>query len=280
MKTILVPTDFSPTAKNAGLYAIELAKQVKATKVVLYNAYQSPVVTEPTMPVVQLIDIDTLKNISETSLNTFKETLSASCPPEIQLETFSEFAILSSNINGVCERTNADIIIMGITGGSKIEEVLIGSSAISVATHTKTPVIIIPPHSTYTAIKKVVLACDFKKVQETTPVAPITKILNATNAELHVINVSNNHKEISGEMQSQKEILNKLLEGFNPQYHFIDSDDFIEAINAFADEQKADLIITIPKKHGLFDGLFRTRHTKQLAFHSHVPLMSIHEEEL
>jgi hypothetical protein len=38
-----------------------------------------------------------------------------------------------------------------------------------------------------------------------------------------------------------------------------------------------DLIITIPKKMGWFDSLFRRSHTKMLAFHSHVPLMVVHE---
>ena len=124
------------------------------------------------------------------------------------------------------------------------------------------------------------LAYDFKKVAETTPVSAITKLLATTNAEFHVLNVSNKHKEMNPEIANQKQVLDKLLAAYNPQYHFVDHDDFIEGINQFADRNKVDLIITIPKKHGLFDGLFRTRHTKQLAFHSHVPLMSIHEEEL
>jgi nucleotide-binding universal stress UspA family protein len=42
MTTILVPTDFSPSAKSALLYAIAIAKRVKA-KVIILHVYHAPV---------------------------------------------------------------------------------------------------------------------------------------------------------------------------------------------------------------------------------------------
>ena len=38
-----------------------------------------------------------------------------------------------------------------------------------------------------------------------------------------------------------------------------------------------DLVITIPKKHKLLEGLFKKSSTKQLVFDSHVPVMCVHE---
>lgn len=277
MKTILLPTDFSDVAKNAAIYAIKLATQVKATKIVLYNAYQAPVITEPTMPVVQLIDMESLKKITEDGLANFKSALQEAVPPQIELETLSEFAILSSNIEDVCERTNADLVVMGITGGSKIEEALIGSTAISVVNHSKIPVIVIPPHAKFTDIRSVALACDFKKIDDITHLSAIRQLLEATGASLSVLHVDHNHKHATTEASEESRQLKQLLEAYQPQFHFVEHTDFVEGINEFADTNQVDLLITIPKKHGLFDGLFRRSHTKQLAFHSHVPLMCIHE---
>ncbi|WP_207492285.1 universal stress protein [Aridibaculum aurantiacum] len=277
MKNILVPTDFSDVAKNAAQYAVQLAKQVGAQKIILYNAYQAPVITEPTMPVVQLIDMDTLKNITDDGLANFKEWMHTITPGEIELETLSEFAVLSNNIEEVCERTKADLVVMGITGGSKLEEVLIGSTAISVVNHSKVPVVVIPPNATYSKINKVALACDFKKIEETTPVAAINAIMKDTGASLLVLHVENNNKHFDDKAEVESLKLQSLLHEFDPQFHFIEHEDFVEGINEFVDTHKIDLLITIPKKHGLFEGLFRRSHTKQLAFHSHVPLMCIHE---
>ena len=71
----------------------------------------------------------------------------------MQLEERMEYAVIADDINKICEETDADLIVMGITGTSKIEEVLIGSTAISVVKHTKIPVIIVPPDASYSSIK-------------------------------------------------------------------------------------------------------------------------------
>ena len=47
MKTILVPTDFSKSASNAAEYAVNLAKEIKAT-VLLFHVYHVPVFTSET----------------------------------------------------------------------------------------------------------------------------------------------------------------------------------------------------------------------------------------
>jgi nucleotide-binding universal stress UspA family protein len=276
MRTILVPTDFSATAKNAANYALELAKQLRVTKMILYNAYQVPVTVDPAMPVMQLMNMDELKNISESGLHTLRTELVADA--EIEIETISEFAVLSMNIEEICTRTSADLIVMGITGTtSNIEEIFIGSNTTSVVKHTHVPVLIVPSHLEYKPVKEILLVCDFKKVAETTPVQPIKKILKDTQAKLLVLNVSSSKSEQSQEVTKEKAILDNLFREFNPEYHFINSNDFTEAVNDFSVKNMVDMVITIPKKHGFFESMFRRSHTKQLAFHTNVPLLCIHD---
>ncbi|MFL9481384.1 universal stress protein [Chitinophagaceae bacterium LWZ2-11] len=274
METILLPTDFSSTAANAGLYAIEFAKQVGASKIVLYHAYQAPVNigTDAIMPV-NLLDIDTLKEAAEIGAKGFKERLEPHASG-IKLETMTEFNLLVSGIDEVCETVKADIIIMGITGGGAIEEKFIGSNAISIAKHTSVPVIVVPPESTFSSIREILLVSDYKEVEKTTPIDQIKKILISTKAKLFVLHVTNSNE--SNTAAPEGSVLHSLLKEFNPQFKFIDSPNFTETINDYATEIKADLIITIPKKHGLFDAIFKRSHTKMLAFHSHVPLMVVH----
>jgi nucleotide-binding universal stress UspA family protein len=277
MKTILVPTDFSDTAKNAADYAAALACEIGATKIVLYNAYQAPVSADPSMPAVQLFDMDVLKKSSTDGLKHFKNELTSKCGDNVAIETKSEFQLLASGIENICKKEEIDIVVMGITGGSKMEEVLIGSNTISVAKHVHVPVIIVPHHAKYNSIKEIVLACDFKQVKETTPVDAIKRLLNITKAKFFILNVDSNNKDFTPETPHQNFVLENLFEGYHPEYHFINDKHFTDAINHFVDDNEVDLIITIPKKHGWFEGLFKRSHTKELAYHSHVPLMVVHE---
>ena len=276
MKTILVPTDFSPTARNATMYAANFAKQMKSNRVILYNAYQAPVITDANLTMVETIDIAELGKMSKENLEQFKISVKSYFDSGITIDAISEYGMISADINDICRSNNVDSIVMGVTGGGKLEETLIGSFAIDVARRAEVPVIIVPPNAEFSAINEVMLACDFSKVVETTPVAPIKKILDATGAKLIVVNIDHKNKHFKAETPFESLMLDTLLHGYNPEYRFIDDVDFVEGINKVALETQADLIITIPKKMGWFDGLFKKSHTKMLAFHSHVPLMVIH----
>lgn len=284
MKTILVPTDYSAAAKNAALYAINLAYQLKAENIILYNAYQvPPVISEnAVMPAATapFFDVETMRDISNTGMEHFRQSIESFLPAGVKIQELTELAALDNNADRLCEKTGADLVVMGITGTSKIEEVLIGSTATSVAKNTTVPVIIVPSDARYSSIRNVMLACDYKNVVETTPVPPIKSILDATKAALHVMNVYESDKEITSAKKYQHELLNSLLKEYQPQYYFENNENFITAINDFVESNNIDLIITIPKKHGFFEGLFKESHTKKLAFHSHVPLMYIHLEDL
>lgn len=276
MKTILVPTDFSDTARNAARYALALANQIQASRIVLYNAFQAPVSVDPMVPTVQLLDMDLMKKSSEEGLQQFKEELRSEPFGSIEIDTFSEYNVLTGGINDLSKAVAADFIVMGITGGGAVTETLIGSNAVSVSLHSTIPVIIVPPEASFKKINQVLLACDFKQVLETTPVKPLKKLLENTGAALHVLHV-NSSSEKSLNVSFETMVLDGLLKGNNPQYHFVENESFTVGINQFADNNDIDMIITMPKKHGFFDSLFKKSHTKRLAFHSHLPLMVMHD---
>jgi len=129
----------------------------------------------------------------------------------------------------------------------------------------------------YEKLQKVLLAVDFKKVAETTPVSEIKKLLDVTGAQLDVLHVEADANSAHVDLDDEQKVFNSLFNNYNPQYHFIEHENFTDAINDFAINNGSNLIIVIPKKHGLFEGIFKRSHTKALAFHSHIPVMSIHE---
>lgn len=279
MKTILIPTDFSETASNAAHYAINLAKDINIKKIIFYNVYQTSinVIADPMIPALGALDLDTIKITSEEGLEQFKNEIKQSIPEEIEVKTISEFTLISEGINNIAERENVDIIIMGITGGGALQENFFGSNTINVARHSHTPIIIIPAEAEFKPIKNILLASDFNNVVDSTPIQSLKKILDSLNAKLFVLHVEDYNKENVPDIKFESLMLDTLLAGYDKEYHFIDNPDFTEAINDFAKEKNIDLIITIPKKHGFFNSIFKRSHTKMLAFHTHVPLMVIHE---
>ena len=275
MKTIIVPTDFSPIATNAMNFAADMAININAS-ITLLHVYQVPVsMTE--VPVV-LVSADELRKSSEEKLEILKQDLAHLSSGRIKIYTEARLGDISDELEDVCKHVEPFAVIMGTKGATGIERILFGSTTLTAIRHLKWPVIVVPPGKEYgTGIKKIGFACDFDKVVESTPIQFIKNMVKEFGAELHVLNVDHENKNFKPETPDESLMLHTLLKDLNPQYHFIDNEDIEDGINEFVETNNIDLLITIPKKHKLLEGLFKPSSTKQLVTRSHVPVMCVHE---
>ena len=83
--------------------------------------------------------------------------------------------------------------------------------------------------------------------------------------------------EITDEYKAQRVKLEKILGNYQPEFYFIRQYDFLDAVSQFTQDKNIDVIVTVPKEHSFLSGLFKTSHTKKLAYHSYVPIIAIHE---
>lgn len=275
MKKFLVPTDFSETSKNAARYAVELAQDDPQTTIILYNLYDKLAAGSDGSPLTES-DEDRKKVLNQALRNL-----------EIELHEISTVRIqfiaeegnsLVESIERYVRYNGINFVIMGITGATKLEQVFFGSNALNMARQGVCPVIIVPPKAQFKKIQNVMLLSDFKNVRSTTPVAQIRQILDVFKPNFHIVNVdSEHHIELSDEYKKERDWMEKTFSDYNPEFYFIRMYDFLEATNVFTADHNIDLIVTVPKKHSFLTGLYKTSHTKKLAYHSHIPVAAIHE---
>lgn len=275
MKTIIVPTDFSPIATNAMNYAADMAQAINAS-ITLLHVYQVPVsMTE--VPVV-MVSVDELKKGSEEKLRELKADLEHVSSGKLKVYTESRLGNTVDELEDLCQHLHPFAVVMGTKGSTGLERILFGSTTLTAIKHLKWPVIVVPPGKEYgKGIKKVGFACDFQEVVETTPTDYIKSLVSEMHAELHVLNVDYQGKHFEPETPEQSLLLHTLLEDMNPNYHFINHEDIEDGLNDFSEKNNLDLLITIPKKHKLLEGIFKPSSTKQLLVQSKVPVMCVHE---
>ncbi len=274
MKTIIVPTDFSNPSNNALDYGIEMAKAINAS-LMIFHVYQVPVSISDT-PVV-LISVDELRKTAENNLMALKEELEIKNPG---LKIYAE-AVLGNVIDEMetlCEKIRPFAVVMGSKGTTGFEQALFGSTTLGLIRHLNWPVICVPSKSKFKGgIHKIGFACDCNKVVETTPANFLCEFIKTFHSELHVLNIDHNHKHLA-EKSQESLLLQTMLEESKPTWHFINNKNVEEGIHSFADDNDIDMLVAIPKKHTMLDSLMHYSHTKELVFHSHVPVMCIHED--
>jgi len=275
MKTIIVPTDFSPISTNAMNYAADMAQAIGAS-ITLLNVYQVPVsMTE--VPVV-MVSVEELRKGSETKLEELKKGLEHISYGKLKIYTECRLGNVVDELEELCKHLQPFAVVMGTKGATGVERMLFGSTTLTAVKHLTWPVIVVPPGKEYgEGIKKIGFACDFQQVVETTPVDYIKNVIETFRAEFHVLNVDYEGRHFKPDTPEQSLLLHTLLEDMNPKYDFINHMDIEDGINEFAETNNLDLIITIPKKHKLLDAIFKPSSTKQLVIQSHVPVMCVHE---
>lgn len=275
MKTIIVPTDFSPVSLNAVNFATDMALAIEAN-ILLFNVYNIPV-SYSDVPLV-LVSVEEMKKSSETQLEDLKNKISHRTSGKIKIYTESILGNTVDELENLCKKIQPFAVVMGAKGKTGIEKLVFGSTTLTAIRHLTWPVICVPQGKEYgKGIRKIGFACDFKQVMETTPVQFIKQMVKEFGAELHVLNIDYNNKRFKPETPEQSFLLHNLLEDAKPQYHFINNADIEDGINEFAETNNLDLVIAIPKKHKLLDGIFKPSSTRQLVFQSHIPVMCVHE---
>ena len=272
MKTILVPVDFSATARNCALYAAGLAQWMGIKKLILFNAYSIPLATEMSWAVLQT---EELRKYSEDGLQEFKNLMAPILGDGVEIQLYSEFGFLSERIEAVCKETNSDMIVMGITGGGKLEEVLIGSNTTHILRHTHVPVLIVPPDARWKPVLTIGWACDYKDILKTTPAEAIREFVQQFHSKFVIVHNDPDPKAFDPEKFRNNVMVSEMLHQLTPEFVNVSEDHFSDAINHFVEDYKVDMLLVIPKKQSWIESVLHPSHTRQLAFHSHVPLVCL-----
>lgn len=259
MTTVIVPVDFSETSLNAARYAVAFLKGHYGATLVLYHSYAK---ADEAADALQ-------------QLESVKATLGDEVAIDILNHEESDFV---DGLERAARHRRANLVIMGITGKSAIQQVLFGSNTLKMAETKACPVLIVPEGAVFSQMKNVMLTSDYKDTLNTTPSVPIKEFLSVYNPKLHVVNVDKEHYiSLTEKYEKEKQDIRSLLGEFDPEFYFMRLFDIDEALNMFADDFKIDLIIAVQKNHSFMERLFRTSRTKQFAYHSKLPILVIHE---
>jgi nucleotide-binding universal stress UspA family protein len=288
MKNILIPTDFSDHAKNAGFYAVEVAKITKSHLSILhtFNLAASklyPPVYSGTMPselerkeLTQQIEKE-----NELCLKTFKETiLKGQNEPVTSMAQSTGF--VSESVNNFAEKKNIDLIVMGTKGKSKRPDASLAPITFDVINSGVVPVLAIHENIKYTPIKKIALAVNksFDK-GGLSFLEVLVDFSKKFKAELFILFCSKTDDADKSNLflNSISKEAEHLLSGV--KWHLVNiknnnnEEKLATKIDAFITENDINLISLITRKQDLFQKIYQSSKIKLHKFHTDIPLLAI-----
>jgi nucleotide-binding universal stress UspA family protein len=274
MKKLIVPVDFSPTSVNAAVFAGNLAIFYGA-EVWLYHAYEMPGgIGEVVWPSFNTAE---MMNAAEHELEILKRKVQENLRSKVAFNTKTMMVPFAEGIAAFCDEIKPDLVIMGLSGKDALTKLIVGSNTIRTIHELKYPVLVVPPKAAFAPVVKIGFACDYKKMEETTPVDLLKKIVKDFDADLYMLNVDHNDEHVDDEVMDGSIVARRLFKDMNPVYDSIESESVTEGLNKYADEKGLDWIMVIPKKHTALQKIFHRSHSKDLLYHTHLPVLCVHQ---
>jgi nucleotide-binding universal stress UspA family protein len=275
VKKIIHPTDYSKNATAAFEFAIDLSKKLNAELILLHvsefpeavDSFVSKMTYEEMEAEKKNADLERLQNFASDYLTDIYSTSNI----------LFEVIINSSPSKGILEAVNdynADFVVMGTKGESKLREVIMGSTTKKLIEDSPCPVISIPEHSGFTEIKNIIYSSDFDE----NDIAVLKKLSDFAmnfNADITVVHIFHEDSIFTDAATGYQKQLAEQVHYPGLQYHYETSDDIVGSLLDYLKNNDADLVVMYEKEtNGMIQRLLHHDMVKLFAMDTTIPLMS------
>lgn len=283
MKKILITTDFSSLATHACLYGLQFAASIGA-KVQLVHVYRAGSNHPTTRPdeltkALQNEDEEQSQKLFETYADGLIHKAKVHVPLVAILQKGNQ---VGEEIVAYADFMQADLIVMGMQGYSRQFanlNRLIGNTTTQVINLSKHSVLAVPKNAQFSPISHIVYATNFEEKAQRVP-TEIKELLDHIVGKLSCIHIRKDPDAWISELQFN--VLNEIyaleMDNFNINFYTIPHKHIRVGLNKFVTDYSGDVLaILTHRRLSVFQQLFDLSLTREMAFHSHVPLWVIHQ---
>lgn len=274
---ILFPTDFSPAAEHAFIYALELAK-VTGASIVTLHAYELPIVPVR-LPNTQR---EIHESISLEEFENYKDSIPAlrSIAERVGAEDVAITHVLHQGdpitaILNAISANHADIVIMGTTGAGRVKEMFLGSVAAEIMENASVPVLAIPQGAIFSGhIDRIAVTTELLEEDERA-LPTVIDFANVFGAKVLCINADVSHTA------KYSENIRVFKDTFpDVEFHILDSLDVEGSVRAFVRDHGIDILAMVIHQRGKLKEMFTYSMTKRFAYHLKTPILAIQAHTL
>lgn len=273
---ILVPTDYSETADNALLYALNLCKMYGGEILVLHSYKLSIHALKNSTNTLEIAELDrTLDAFEHFKEKVVKMRLLAENNDlrDVDMKFILEQGELVQNVQDVISKEAIDLVVMGTTGKSGFDNKIFGSITSAVIKNVTVPVLSIPHLCKFEGIDAVGFTTLYD-AEEAALLKNFTPLAKEHQIDIYCIHVNKGKQNKSDEeIELWKSVFQK-----EPVF-FIEKlgNKVFKSIVETLDEHSIDVVSCITRNKSFIDRLFEGSVAEKLSYHKRVPLLTFHE---
>lgn len=256
---ILVPFDFSASAKKALEYAVAFVGRDGAIQIVL--AHISGLSNLKLLP-------ENFMEIVEKYSGTLKN----------KLEWTNQDGTLTTSLLDIQRDKDIDLIIIGTSGADEKDDTAHTHTSKLVLEADCTVLVIPDGHQNHDfLLKRIGLVLGKEEIDDTKALGALLEVARRFNAKVYVLTIENlpGSYGYSKADEKNENAMEYYLEDFYEEHVFIKNKDVVEGILDYASKSELDLIAVLPRNHAKNSKPSEGQLTALLTKHSKVPVLAI-----
>jgi nucleotide-binding universal stress UspA family protein len=278
MGKILVPTDFSDYARNALEFAVAIAKKTGA-EIVLYHGYHILADGDYAPIAVGYIgtQLEEQQKLWHNRTAELGEQLAREVYADGQPLKVSQVVKMGTVADDVADLVDAgdyDMIVMGTKGATGLERILFGSVTSAVVDRVKVPVLAVPRGVKYKGFDHIVYGINFDE-RDIKVIDDLIDFANLFDSQLTCLHITTSAKQLADD-KVEIDVLRETY-WFTPldRLNFaLRRDESVEkGLEHYLQDHDTDLLAVLRQDRTFWEQLMEHSVSKDLAFHSEVPLL-------
>jgi len=257
ISTILVPFDFSKSAKRALEYAVAFVGRDDDVRIVLAH-------------------ISGHGNFKLHPGNFTKLEEKYSRVLKNKLEWMIQGGSVTQALLDIQKTKKIDLVIMGTLGTNKDSNAEQTNTS-KLALEADCPVLVVPNGHRDFQLKRIALVLGKEEIDDTEDLGALLEVARRFNAKVHVVTIKNRPESYgySEEEEKNEKAIEYYLENFYSERVFIKNEDVVDGILTYASKCDLDLIAILPRNHTKHSEPSEGQLTHLLTLHSNVPVLAI-----
>jgi len=273
MNKVLLLTDFSVAARHAISFAQALFDDT-ATNFCVLNTFE----LQPKLTYGGAILLAEERETAELAMHNFLRLITK--PPVPAYHTYRTLTALGSPetaVESLLTQESFDLVVVGASGSGFSE--FFGSVATGLIRSAKANVLVVPASAPIRPLERVVLATDFRSVNDIVSLALLKTLVARKAAQLTMLTIENPRQEDSKPSEISKEYIEQVFDEVQTDLYTIHDEDVLHGINTYLDVHTVDMLVVLPHHKRFFDLLTNKSVSRSIAYKPRVPLLALYDAE-
>ena len=245
----------------------------------LVHAYENPLmyVDQPVSAI--RFEDEQIRLSAEKKLNALRTKIVKEYP-DLKVDFLLLEGVSYDQLAVAAEQHQVDLIVMGTTGTTKLQRLLMGSTTAHMIQRANCPVLCVPRNATFKGIKKIVFSTDLHE-DNIRSVAGLAGFAKHFDAEIVFLYVDDKHLVHSDEAIARMTARIRSRIKYPKISGYISKDPHVtKGINFFLKKHPADLLVMFTHRKHFPESLLHPSVTKMMSHETKIPLLAMKSSDV